>query len=93
MIYYVYASPGIMEPKGIHRVYEPPPVPTLYVGGVDDLLGRIPLISCFLDGNATSAIPQEYSSRHRDAFECGFADGAGPNSRRGSYIYEINTWL
>jgi hypothetical protein len=28
---------GIMESKGIHRVYEPSPVPTLYVGRVEDL--------------------------------------------------------
>ncbi len=30
---------GIMESKGIRRVYEPSPVPTLYVGRVEDLLG------------------------------------------------------
>ena len=34
---------GIMESKGIHRAYEPSPVPTLYVGRVEDLLGRVPL--------------------------------------------------
>ena len=84
---------GIMESRIIHRVYEPSPVPTLYVGLVEDLLGRVPLIPCFLDGNATSTIPHTYSSRQRDAFECGCADGAGPKSRRGSYVYEINTWL
>ena len=84
---------GIMESKGIHRVYEPSPVPTLYVGRVEDILGRVPLIPCFLDGNATSTIPHKYSSRQRDAFECGCADGAGLNSRMGSHVYEINTWL
>jgi hypothetical protein len=30
---------GIMESKGIHRVYKPSPVPKLYVGRVEDLLG------------------------------------------------------
>ncbi len=30
---------GVMESKGIHRVYEPSPVPTLYVGRVEGLLG------------------------------------------------------
>ena len=84
---------GIMASKGIHRVYEPSPVPTLYVGRVEDRLGRVPLIQCFLDGNATSTIPHKYSSRQEDAFENGCADGAGPNSRRGSHVYEINTWL
>jgi hypothetical protein len=84
---------GVMESKGIHRVYEPSPVPTLYVGRVEDLLCQVPLIPCFLDGNATSTIPHKYSSRQKDAFECGCADGAGPTSLRGSHIYEIKTWL
>jgi hypothetical protein len=84
---------GIMESKGIHRVYAPSPVPTLNVGRVEDLLGRVPLIPCFLDGNATSTIPHKYSSRQKDAFECGCAGGAGPTSRMGSHVYEINTWL
>jgi hypothetical protein len=35
---------GTIESKGINRVYEPSPVPTLYVGRVEDLLGRVPLI-------------------------------------------------
>ncbi len=61
---------GIMELKGIHRVYEPSPVPTLYVRRVEDLLGRIPLIPCFLDGNTTSIIPHKYSSQQKDPFEC-----------------------
>ncbi len=81
---------------GIERnsqVYEPSPVPTPYVGRVEDLLGRVPLIPCFLDGNATSTIPHKYSSRQRDAFECCCADGAGPTTRRGCHVYEINTWL
>ena len=84
---------GIMESRGIHRVYRPSLVPTLYIGRVEDLLGRVPLIPCFLDGNATSTIPHKYSGRQRDAFECGCADGAGPTTRRGSHVYEINTWL
>ncbi len=80
---------GIMELKGIHRVYDPSPVPTLYVGRVEDLLGRVPLIPCFLNGSATSTIPHKYSSRRnlKDAFECGCADGAGPTSRRDNHVY------
>ncbi len=52
-----------------------------------------PLIPCFLDGNATSTIPHKYSSRQREAFECCCADGACPTTRRGTHVYEINTWL
>jgi hypothetical protein len=84
---------GIMESKAMHRVYKPSPVPMLYVGRVDNLLCRVLLIPCFLDGNATSTIPHKYISRQLDAFKCCCADGAGPTSWRGSHVYEINTWL
>jgi hypothetical protein len=33
-----FRTAGIMESKGIHREYEPLPVPTLYVRRVEDLL-------------------------------------------------------
>jgi hypothetical protein len=87
---------GIMESKGIHRVCEPSSVPTFYIGRVEDLICQVPLIPCFLDGNAsyaTPTIPHKYCNRQKDAFECGCAHGAGPTSRRGSHVYEINTWL
>ena len=45
---------GTMESNGIRKLYEPSPVPTLYVGKVEDILGRVPLFPCFLDGNTTS---------------------------------------
>ena len=84
---------GTMESNGVRKLYEPSPVPTLYVGRILDLLGRVPLIPCFLDGNATSTIPHKYASRQRTAFDCRCADGPGQASRKGSHVYEINTWL
>ena len=86
-------STGTMESNGIRKMYEPSPVPTLYVGRVEDLLGRVPLFQCFLDGNTTSTIPYKYAARQKQAFEFGCADGQGQASRRGSHVYEINTWL
>ncbi len=74
-----------MESNGIHKVYKHSSVPTLYLGSS--------LISCFLEGNATSTIPHQYSSRQKVAFECSCANSAGPTLRRGSHVYEINTWL
>jgi hypothetical protein len=72
---------GTEESNGIRKLYEPSPVPTLYVGRVD------------LDGNSTSTIPYKYTGRQKQAFEYGCADGQGPASRRGSHVYEINDWL
>ena len=84
---------GTMESNRIRKLYEPSPVPTLYVGLVEDLLGRLPLFPCFLDGNTTSTIPFKYSARQGRDFAFGCADGHGPETRRGSHVYEVNTWL
>jgi hypothetical protein len=84
---------GTMESNGIRKMYEPSPVPTLYVGRVEDLLGRVPLFPCYLDDSTTSTISYKYAARQKQAFEFGSADGQGPASRRGSHVYEINTWL
>ena len=70
-------------------------IPLLYVGRTEDLLGRVPLFPCFLHGNATSTIPYtgKYAPQQKQAFKFGCADGASQGSRRGSDVYEINTWL
>jgi hypothetical protein len=82
-------SSGTMETNRIRKLYEPSPVPTLYVGKTEDLLGRMPLFPCFLNGNTTSTIPNKYAAPQK--FGC--ADGASHGSRRGSHGYEINAWL
>jgi hypothetical protein len=84
---------GDEVPNGLRKLYETSPVLTLYVGRVEDFLGREPLFTCFLDGNTTSIISYKYAARQKQAFEFGCADGQGPTSRRGSHVYEINSWL
>ena len=88
---------GTTESNGIRKLYEPSPVPTLYVGKVEDILGQVPLFPCFLDGSTTSTIPNKYAVRQSRDFEFGCADGPGQGirqgSRRGSHVYEVNTWL
>jgi len=73
---------GTMERKGVRIDSEsfmsprlPSPVPTLYVGRVEDVLCRVPLSPCFLDGNLTSTIPHKYAARQGRDFEFGCADG------------------
>ncbi len=67
---------GTMEKNGIRKLYEPSPVPTLYVGKTEDLLGRVPLFPCFLNGNATSTIPNKHTACQKQAFKFRCADGA-----------------
>ena len=65
----------------------------IYIWHIQKLNGLVPLFPCFLHGNATSTIPYKYTARQKQAFEFGCADGASKESRRGSHVYEINTWL
>ncbi len=58
-----------------------------------NMVGRIPLMPCFLDGNATPTIPQKYSKNKSSCFPAGCADAAAEDGRRVSNVYEVNTWL
>ncbi len=86
---------GTIQSNGIRKLYEPSPVPTLYVGKVEYILGRVPLFPCFLDGNTTFTTPHKYAARQGLDFPYGCADGPakGLETRRGSHVYEVNAWL
>jgi hypothetical protein len=64
-----------------------------YVGCVDDLLRRVPLFLCFLDGSATSTIQYKYTAQQKQVFDFGCADGQEPASRKGSHLHDIDTWI
>ena len=84
---------GPMEDAGVVKLYEPSPTPCLYVAPAENMVGRIPLMPCFLDGNATPTIPHKYSKNKQSCFPAGCADSAAEDGRRGSNVYEVNTWL
>ncbi len=89
---------GPMEDAGVVKLYEPSPTPCLYVALAVNMVGRIPLMPCFLDGNATPTIPHKYSKNNLkcSCFPAGCADAAAEleDGRRGSNVYyEVNTWL
>jgi hypothetical protein len=50
---------GAMESNRIRKLYEPSAVPTLYVGRAEELLGRVPLFPCFLNGNTFHSVEFE----------------------------------
>ncbi len=88
---------GPMEDAGLVKLYEPSPTPSgcLYVAPAESMVGRVPLIpsSCFLAGNSTPTIPQNFSKRRDSGFPFGCADSADVDGRRGSNLYEVNPWL
>ncbi len=84
---------GSMEDAGVVKLYEPSPTPCLYVAPAENMVGRIPLIPCFLDGNAAPTIPHKYSKNRSSCFPTVCADAAAEDGRRGCSVYEVNTWL
>jgi hypothetical protein len=84
---------GPMEDAGVVKLYEPSQTIFLYVAPAENMVGRIPLMPCFLDGNATPTIPHKYSKNKASCFPAGCADAAAEDGRRGSKVYEVNPWL
>ncbi len=84
---------GPMEDSGGVKLYEPSPTPCLYVAPVENMVGRVPLIPLFLAGNSTPTIPHMFTKSKDAGFPFGCADAAAVDGRRGSNIYEVNTWL
>jgi hypothetical protein len=82
-----------MEDAGEVKLYEPSPTLCVYVVPAENMVSRIPLISCFLDGNATQTIPHKYSKNRNSCFPTGCADAAAEDAKPSSNVYEFNTWL
>ena len=69
--------------------YEPSPTLILYVAPCENMLGRVPLFPCFLQGNATPTIPHKLQHLKASAFQYGIADAAAADGN----VYEVNPWL
>jgi hypothetical protein len=84
---------GPMEDAEVLKLYEHGPTPFLYVAPVDHMVGRVPFTPLFLAGNSTPTIPYKFSKHKGSGFPIGCADSAASDGRRGSNVYEVNTWL
>ena len=63
-----------LQRRGMRMVYDPSPVPILYVGLVKHALCRVPLMPCFLRGNATPTIPAYFLNKKAEKFPYGEVD-------------------
>ena len=61
--------------------------PSLYLCKVGNVLGRVPLMPCYLRGNPTPTLP--HSFRDRDGAKADTSLGRGNGSR----LYELNLWM
>ena len=62
-------------------------LPNLYLCRAENVLGRVPLMPCYIDGNSTPTLP--YHFRDRDGAAADTSKGRGNGSR----LYEINVWM
>ena len=84
---------GPIEDAGVVKLYKPSPTSCLYVAPAKNMVGRVPLIPCFLAGSSTPTIPHKFSKRRDSGFPFGCADSAAVDERLGSNVYEVNQWL
>ena len=85
---------SIMQRAGVPMLYDSasnPRLPCLYICPVANVLGRAPLIPCFIDCNRHPTIPYRFKDDHRRL------GGASADTQRdrgnGSRLYEVNIWM
>ena len=67
-----------------------PRLPCLYICPVANVLGRAPLIPCFIGGNRHPTIPYRFKDDRR------IGHGSADTQRdrgNGSRLYEVNIWM
>ena len=78
------------------QLYEPGPFPALdpilHVGFLSNVICRVPLVPCFIDGNEHPTIPFSKRGSQKNQFQFGRAD-TRKNKGDGSKLFEVNTWL
>jgi len=86
---------SIMQRAGVPMLYDSasnPRLPCLYICPVTNVLGRAPLIPCFIGGNSHPTIPY----RFKDDWRIGLGDASADTQRdrgNGSRLYEVNIWM
>ena len=80
-----------MQRNGIPMLYEraASQLPTLYVCPVENVLGRVPLMPCYLNGNSHNTIPHSL----RQVVPAGAAADSRPDRGTGSRLFEVNIWM
>ena len=84
---------SVMHEKDIPMLWEDAPsqIPTMYICPVSNVLGRIPLIPCYMDGQKHLTIPHRFrkSNLGRAIADSRPDNGTGSSLR----LYELNIWL
>lgn len=82
---------SVMQRNGVPMLYEAAPgqVPTLYLAEVERMLGRVPMIPCFLEGQSVNTIPHSYRGRDLG----GATADSSPGKGNGATLWEVQLWM
>jgi hypothetical protein len=86
---------SVMQREGVPMFYDSASsstLPCLYICPVRNVLGRVPMIPCFVAGNTQPTIPHGFARSGRATLGAGAADTRS-DSGNGSRLYELNLWM
>jgi hypothetical protein len=86
---------SVMQREGVPMFYDSASssaLPSLYICPVKNVLGRVPLIPCFVEGNKHPTIPHRFGRIGRHVLGGAAADSR-QDSGNGSRLYELHPWM
>jgi hypothetical protein len=88
---------SVMQREGVPMFYDSASssaLPCLYICPVKNVLGRVPMIPCFVADNTQPTIPHGFARSGRATQTLGAgAANTRSDSGNGSRLYELNLWM
>ena len=82
---------SVMKREGVPMFYDSASstnLPSLYLCRAENVLGRVPMMPCFVAGNRTPTVPHRFRKNCHGAV-ADTSEGRGNGSR----LYELNVWM
>ena len=83
---------SVMKREGVPMFFDSASstnLPSLYLCRAENVLGRVPLMPCFVGGNSTPTLPHQFGNRQGALASANTSVGRGNGSR----LYELNLWM
>jgi hypothetical protein len=88
-------SGSVMQREGVPMFYDSASssaLPSLYISPVKNVMGHVPLIPCFVEGNTHPTIPHRFGRLGRHVLGEAAADSR-QDAGNGSRLYELHPWM
>ena len=81
---------SVMQRNGVPMFFDSASstnLPSLYICRAENVLGRVPLMPCYIGGNAHPTLPHRFGNRSGATADSSVGRG------NGSRLYELNLWM